>query len=274
MVAFADKTSDPSIAAEFPEQNEIVIGVELSHFERKLYDQIVAYGKSLGEDKNGGVFMQYLQRLCNAPETLLGVESADPQGRAIVDMAARFSSHIERSRESAKMARLEALVEEVMEGAGKTVVFAHYTNLCLFQLAERLSKWSPLVYHGGLSAKDASAAVDAFQHDPSKRLILLSDAGAEGFNLPQANTLIHYDTPTQYSKYIQRSGRISRIDSEFSTIDVYRFVTHGTIEERVEELMSKRRDLAQKMGFLDEDAVMEQIDVDDMTSGYDYLLGF
>ena len=278
MVSFADKNSDPAIAAEFPESNEIILNVELSHFEQKLYREIEELGRGLGEMRNGAIFMQYLQRLCNAPETLIPpyADSNDQQGQMILERASGYLKHLEKSKESAKMSRLEALLDELMEGAGKTVVFAHYTNICLEQLNVRLARFKPLMFHGGLPQSEKSRVISQFQSDPTSRLLLLSDAGAEGFNLPQANTLIHYDTPTQYSRYQQRSGRISRIDSKFSSIDIYRFVTKGTIEERIENLMLQRKKLAEDMGFLDgEEAAFLAIDVAEMTErDYRYLLGF
>lgn len=88
------------------------------------------------------------------------------------------------------------------------------------------------MYTGDLSAKEKETQKKLFQTQPQRRVLLSSDAGGYGVDLPQANLLINYDLPWASGTAKQRNGRIRRASSKFSHIVIQDVVMRGSIEER------------------------------------------
>ena len=105
------------------------------------------------------------------------------------------------------------------------------------------------MYHGGMTQFERDESIKLFLSDEKERLLLMSDAGQMGLNLQVCRNVIHYQTPITHAAYTQRADRVHRLSSEFVSVDIYRMVTSGTIEERVEDTMQGRRKLAEQMGM-------------------------
>ena len=257
-VFMAEKTN-PEIAAEFPKRQEIVLDLELSPPERALYDEIAAYGGSVDRDeKQRSLFMLMLQRVCRMPEVLL-MEDVwryegdnpfwDEQLREIRRIVQRHAPELAGSKNSEKLKATEELVDQIMGGGEKMVVFAQHTHNCLIPLSKHLERYRPLMYMGGQTDAQRGVIERSFREGSTYNLMLMSDAGREGIDLPEGRYLLHYDTPPLHSRYQQRSDRIHRISSKHDCVTIYRFVTRDTIEERIEETMAGRKALAQEMGM-------------------------
>ena len=249
----ADK-SQPEIAKEFPEKQEILYEYELTAKQRSVYDEIYEYGRKLGEDRQGTLFMLAFMRLCNMPTVMLGERVYEDtaygaQARAIDAICAKHANALQDLKNCAKLELVEEKVQEIIESGEKVLVFAQHTNNCLYPLGERLKRFNPLFYTGDVSLQDKERVKSAFKYDDDRQLLLMSDAGQVGLNFQECRYLIHYQTPTSHAAYEQRSDRISRVDSEFDTITIMRFVGKGTVEERVEDTMLGRRQMASEMGF-------------------------
>lgn len=89
----------------------------------------------------------------------------------------------------------------------------------------------------------------SFREGSTYNLMLMSDAGREGIDLPEGATCSTTTRRRCHSRYQQRSDRIHRISSKHDCVTIYRFVTRDTIEERIEETMAGRKALAQEMGI-------------------------
>jgi SNF2 family DNA or RNA helicase len=76
-------------------------------------------------------------------------------------------------------------------------------------------------------------------------VLLSSDAGQYGIDLPQANFLISYDLPWSAGAYAQRVARIDRTSSEWGQVTVISLLTQGTIEERQMEMLRQKRMVAE-----------------------------
>lgn len=264
----ADKTQ-PEIASEFPEKQEIVYEYELTARQRQVYEEIMQYGRSLGEERVGSLFMFAFMRLCNMPTVLLreppdeGTAYSD-QAREIYRICMKHEAALSDLKNCAKLELVEDKVAEIVESGQKVLLFAQHTNNCLYPLGERLKRFDPLFYTGDVSLQDKERVKAAFKGSDDRNLLLMSDAGQVGLNFQECRYLIHYQTPTSHAAYEQRSDRISRVDSEFDTITVMRFVAPGTVEERVEETMQGRRQMASEMGFgeYEEAGVISAADAD------------
>ena len=252
----ASKTS-PEIAKEFPEKNEILLPYRLSERHRGLYDEILDYGYSLGKERRqGALFMLTFMRLCNLPQALLFQHQYDDteygdQLRHIDEICRRYEKHLMDDKQCSKLELVLDKIQEIAEAGEKVLVFAQHTSNCLYPLGERLkkAKLDPLFYTGDVSLEDKERVKTAFKTDPKRQVLLMSDAGQMGLNFQECRYLIHYQTPVTHAAYEQRSDRIHRLSSEHSTVDIMRFMGEDTVEERIEDTMQGRRQLATEMGF-------------------------
>lgn len=97
--------------------------------------------------------------------------------------------------------------------------------------------------NGELSAQQRFTEVyDKFQGENSTaRLLLCSDAGAEGLNLSQCDVLIEYDLADSYAIQTQRHGRVERADSIYDHADVIQLIANHSWDEIQHKIVSKKR---------------------------------
>jgi SNF2 family DNA or RNA helicase len=97
--------------------------------------------------------------------------------------------------------------------------------------------------HGGTPVREREAMVRRFQEGQSPVFLLSLKAGGTGLNLTQADHVIHYDRWWNPAVEEQATDRAYRI-GQTRPVQVHRLVTQGTIEERVGQLLARKRALA------------------------------
>lgn len=127
--------------------------------------------------------------------------------------------------------------------ANKLVVFCSYVDM-VDLIVQRLGSDRAVPYTGQLDAKAKEANKDALNNDPNIRILVSSDAGGYGVDLPAANMLINYDLPWSSGLAIQRNGRIRRASSEWKTIVIQDILTSGSIEVRQYEALQQKNAIA------------------------------
>ena len=75
-------------------------------------------------------------------------------------------------------------------------------------------------------------------------MLVSSDAGGYGVDLPQANLLINYDQPWSAGLAVQRNGRIIRASSDWSTVTIQDFLIKDSIEQRQHEMLKQKKSVA------------------------------
>ena len=145
--------------------------------------------------------------------------------------------------ESAKLDRLDAELEEIGASGRKSLVFSQWVET-LGRLEGRLSRFGALVYHGGMSTAARDEAIRRFKHEPKHGVLLLSyGAGAVGLNLQFAQYVFLFDrwwNPAVEDQAINRAHRICAAGA----VTVTRFLSADTIEERIDEVLRRKRDLS------------------------------
>jgi SNF2 family DNA or RNA helicase len=147
---------------------------------------------------------------------------------------------------SGKAWLLITLLEEILHSGEKALVFSQYVETldCLFRIAAAELGEAALIYHGGLGQKERGAIIDRFQNESSARLLLISlRAGGLGLNLTAASRVIHYDlwyNPAVENQATDRAFRIGQRRNVF----VHRFITKNTFEEKIDAMLSSKRELA------------------------------
>ncbi len=228
--------TDPAVIADLPQKIEMVEHCTLTREQVTLYEATVRDGlrQIEGADepmKRRGVILAMLTRLkqvCNHPAHLLADGSA---------LAGR----------SGKLIRLEELVEELLAEGDRALIFTQFTAF-----GERLQPYlmerfgvETLYLHGGVPRAARERMVERFQAGDGPPLFLLSlKAGGTGLNLTAANHVIHYDRWWNPAVENQATDRAFRI-GQHRNVQVRKLVCAGTLEERIDTLIERKRGLAE-----------------------------
>jgi SNF2 family DNA or RNA helicase len=144
--------------------------------------------------------------------------------------------------ESAKLEQLMADLAEVADSGRKAILFSQWVQP-LEILARALKSWGPMLFHGQVPASQRWAVLEHFRRNPNKQVLLMSyGIGSLGLNLHFANYVFLFDrwwNPAVEDQAINRAHRIGQREPVFVT----RFTTQGTIEERIAEVLDKKRQL-------------------------------
>ena len=237
--------SDKSIIADLPERNTVDQFTNLTAEQAALYSKVLeAHMKKLqkleekaAEDPQGSdirtirrgevlKLITSMKQICNSPSQYLKTETATP--------------------DSGKAAALFDILGHCREAGRKVLIFTQYR-----EMGERLQTWiekatgqRPDFLHGGVSVKARQVMVDRFQTDRSVHAMIISlKAGGTGLNLTAASCVVHYDLWWNPAVEAQATDRAYRIGQRRDVL-VYRFVTAGTFEERINEMLMEKRNLA------------------------------
>jgi SNF2 family DNA or RNA helicase len=147
---------------------------------------------------------------------------------------------------SGKLARLNEIVDNVFSAGERMLIFTHFATW-----GERLARYLatrtgvPIAcYHGGLSRTARDKIVDEFQAKTTAGAMVLSlKAGGTGLNLTAASHVVLYDRWWNPAVEDQARDRVWRIGQK-STVVCHRLVCPGTVDERVEEVVAGKRQIA------------------------------
>ncbi len=151
-----------------------------------------------------------------------------------------------RTGESTKLEQLVHDMEEVAANGRKAIVFSQWTEP-LEIIARALKPYNPMLYHGKVPHHSRQVILDEFKSNPKKHVILMSyGTGSVGLNLQFTNYVFLYDrwwNPAIEDQAINRAHR----QGQKSTVFVSRFLTPGTIEARIAEILETKRALFQEI---------------------------
>lgn len=143
---------------------------------------------------------------------------------------------------SAKLDRLQADLEECAASGRKAIVFSQWVHT-IEQLRDRLQPFGPLEYHGKVPSKQRDSIIERFRDDPNCHVLLMSyGAGSVGLNLQFASYVFLFDrwwNPAVEDQAINRAHRIGGA----GPVTVTRFITSGTIEDRIDRVLQEKREL-------------------------------
>ncbi len=226
--------TDRRIIDDLPEKVEVRAFCGLSKRQAAMYAKMVQELADLLKSADGmkrrGLVLAYLMRfkqLCNHPSQLSG------DGRYSPD-------------ESGKFARLAEICEEIASRQEKTLVFTQFREMTepLASFLTRVFGRPGLVLHGGTAVQRRRSLIDQFQRDDGPPFFVLSlKAGGTGLNLTAASHVIHFDRWWNPAVENQATDRAFRIGQKRNVL-VHKFVCRGTIEERIDELIDEKRQLA------------------------------
>jgi len=144
---------------------------------------------------------------------------------------------------SGKFELFKEVLGEALEAGEKVVVFSQYLEM-LDMIEEHLDALG--VKHSGLrgQTRRRGAAIKLFQEDESCRVFVASLlAGGLGIDLTAASVVIHYDRWWNAAREDQATDRVHRI-GQMRGVQVFRLITKGTLEERIDQIIREKRKLA------------------------------
>ena len=166
--------------------------------------------------------------------------------------------------QSAKYEMLQDLLEILIEGGHKTVLFSQYTKMLAIIKQNLEERNLPHLYLDG-STKNRLSLVKQFNEDASIPIFLISlRAGGTGLNLVGADSVIHYDMWWNPAVENQATDRVWRMGQKLK-VSSYKLISKGTIEEKIMELQEKKRDILSGIVESDED-ILSKLTWEDVLS--------
>jgi len=229
--------TDRSIISDLPEKVEMRVDCHLTKEQATLYQAVVDEMLEKAEHAEGiersGIILAALMKLkqvCNHPAHLLK-DRSELDGR------------------SGKLARLEEILAEALAEGDKALCFtqfAEFGHVLRGHLQERLGR-EVLFLHGGTSKAARDEMVERFQSDGGPPMFVLSlKAGGTGLNLTAANHVVHFDRWWNPAVEDQATDRAFRIGQR-KNVQVRKLTCVGTLEERIDTLITQKKDLAERI---------------------------
>jgi len=225
------------VIADLPDKTEVKAHCNLSRKQAALYAQTVTDLKRSLDEADGiqrkGLVLATLMRLkqiCNHPSQCLGDDAW-------------------AEADSGKWARLREIAEVVAARQEKMLVFTQFREMTgpLAAFLESLFGRPGLVLHGDTPVKSRAGLVSAFQMDDAAPFFVLSlKAGGSGLTLTAASHVVHFDRWWNPAVENQATDRAFRIGQRKDVL-VRKLVCAGTLEDRIDQLIASKRDLAERV---------------------------
>lgn len=243
------RKSDPDIAPELPPKTETDRFVPLTAEQTTLYEAVVRENlaeirEKQGVERRGQVLrlLTELKQICNHPAQFLKEPHGALTGR------------------SGKLAAFEELVDVILDEGESVLVFSQYVQLCRLLERRLTERGLPTeLLSGESSPAKRQDMVDRFQAGEIPVFLLSLKAGGVGLNLTRATHVIHYDRWWNPAVEDQATDRAYRIGQD-RPVQVHRLIAEGTLEERIAQVLEKKRGLAESIVGAGEDWITELSD--------------
>ncbi len=226
--------TDKTIISDLPDK------IENNHYCSLINEQAALYQNVLdrvmedieqveGIQRRGLVLKMItaLKQICNHPDNYLKKGKADPSL-------------------SGKSKLLIELLAQIHDSGEKTLIFTQYKemgDILVKMIGDRFGT-APLFLHGGILRKQRDSLVEEFQTHRNRWIFILSlKAGGTGLNLTAASHVIHHDLWWNPAVEAQATDRAYRI-GQTKNVMVNRLLTMGTFEEKIDDMLKSKKELA------------------------------
>ncbi len=239
--------TDPEVVSDLPAKVENKVYCNLTREQASLYAAVVREAEaqlqaSEGIQRKGVVLatLSKLKQVCNHPVQFLADNSS-------IDTR------------SGKLARLAQMLEEILQAGDRAVVFTQFAEMGAIlkrALQDQFGREVPFL-HGGVPKRHRDKLVERFQSDDGPPLFILSlKAGGTGLNLTAANHVFHFDRWWNPAVEDQATDRTFRIGQR-KDVEVHKFVCAGTVEERIDQMIEEKKEIAGQVVGTGEDWLTE-----------------
>jgi hypothetical protein len=230
---FVLRRTKTQVLEELPSRTEITLKVALGDVEAAMYEALR---------------QQAVEKLADSDD----VRPTHLKILAELMRLRRFCCHPrlvtpELELSGAKLSLFSETIDELLQGNHKVLVFSQFVDH-LTVLREELDRKGVQYQYldGGTPAGQRKTRVEAFQSGEGDVFLISLRAGGVGLNLTSADYVIHMDPWWNPAVEDQASDRAHRL-GQTRPVTIYRFITEGTIEERILELHASKRDLADSL---------------------------
>lgn len=279
--AMARKTAeDPDVRAHLPRVEHLVVDVDMDMRTLRTYLRIArdledALEECSASSRSMNVASLYTsaassradpalgraaarasvaQLLLDHPDLVLHSAALHGKRKKSGDPGSAYAAHlvttgvITQDMPAPKLAALVTMVHTALEDPrAKIAIFTRYRAM-LPILHEALAAFGPVQFHGEMDAGDRAVATARFSTSPDCRILLLTDAGGAGLDLPVANYVINFDFPLGSGMAAQRNTRHVRANSQHTDVRVIDLIVRGSIEEHaLSSLTAKQVTMAAAM---------------------------
>jgi len=208
------------VLKDLPDKTEKIEYVEMSDAQQKIYDEMRA---------------EVLENID------LIVASNNPLSMLLRLRQATGDTSILSStvHESAKLDRLEELVEEIAQNNRKCLVFSNWTQMTT-RILERLKRYKPAYITGEVPNAQRQLEIQKFQTDDSCKVFIGTiGAAGTGITLTAADTVIFVDLPWHRAAFDQCSDRAHRVGQK-NNVTIIKMMCVGTIDERIDSILLRK----------------------------------
>ncbi|GAB4529205.1 MAG: DEAD/DEAH box helicase [Anaerolineae bacterium] len=235
--------TDPRVIQDLPDKIEMKVYSYLTEEQATLYEAVVQdalqkVAESEGIERRGLVLsmLMQLKQICNHP-----VQYLHQVDEAITDVA-------NLARRSGKLARLTEMLEEIISAGDRVLIFTQFAEMghLLRAYLPRALGCATMFLYGDVPARKRDQMVKRFQEDEHGPpvFILSLKAGGTGLNLTRANHVFHFDRWWNPAVEDQATDRAFRI-GQTRNVQVHKFVSVGTLEEMIDEMIESKKALAE-----------------------------
>ena len=231
---FVLRRTKEQVAAELPAKTEIGEVIELGDAQSDLYETVRA---AMDERVRAEIAARGLaQSQIVVLDALLKLRQICCDPRLLKLDAAK------KVKDSAKLARLLEMLEELLAEGRRVLLFSQFTSM--LELIEQDLKARGIGYVKLTGeTRDRKKPVDAFQSGKVPLFLISLKAGGTGLNLTAADTVIHYDPWWNPAVENQATDRAHRIGQD-KPVFVYKLIVAGSVEEKIAQLQAKKAALA------------------------------
>ena len=232
---FVMRRKKEDVLTELPDLIEVVYKNELEDQQKAIYlAQLQQMQEHLGQVSD-------LEFQRNRVEILTGLMRL----RQICDTPALFMEDYQG--ESGKLDSLRDLLTQIAEGGHRVLIFSQFRGM-LDRIEQELPELGLTSFKitGSTPSQDRQEMTKAFNQGERDVFLISLKAGGVGLNLTGADTVILVDLWWNPAVESQAIGRAHRMGQE-QAVEVYRLVTRGTIEEKIQELQEKKKNLVSEV---------------------------
>ena len=232
---FVMRRKKGDVLTELPDLIEVVYKNELEDEQKAIY---LAQLQQM-QERLGQVTESEFQR--NRVEILTGLMRL----RQICDTPALFME--DYKGDSGKLDSLRGLLSQIAEGNHRVLIFSQFRGM-LERIEEELPQLGLTSFKitGSTPSQERQEMTKAFNQGERDVFLISLKAGGVGLNLTGADTVILVDLWWNPAVESQAIGRAHRMGQE-QAVEVYRLVTRGTIEEKIQELQEQKKNLVSEV---------------------------
>lgn len=166
--------------------------------------------------------------------------------------------------QSAKMNRMEELIDEITSVGQKAIVYSQWEQMTLI-MKQKLKRYNPAYITGAVKTEVRMQEIEKFQEDPTCKVIIGTiGAMGTGITLTAASNVIFIDEPWNRALKDQAEDRAHRIGTK-GTVRVITIICKDTIDEKILNLVYKKGKMADML-------IDGKFEIKNKTAFIDYLL--